>query len=1317
MLRNNLLRLLVFLPAVCSIISAQQPTSVTPPGIGSVPVVFEPNLGQASTDAAFVAHAGYPVSLQSGRLILILPNEHSAETGPQNLDRLVTLQFINSSRTARSEGVDRLPGVSNYYVGADPTNWRTGIPQYRAVKFKSIYPGVDLVYHGEGGRLEYDLVLAPAADPGTIQFKITGADRVALDSSGNIELLAARATLELQKPIIYQSTEDGLKKPVTGKFVVNGNTVSLRIGNYRKDRELVIDPVLNYSTLIGANNSTTVSAVAADASGDMYITGTTNATNYPVVNAFQSQNQGQTNIFVTKLNPAGNVILYSTYLGGSSSDNAKGIAVDGSGSAYVTGTATSTNFPTTPGAFMTSCPGTIGICQTGFVSKFLATGALSFSTYMGGTASSGAIAVNSAGEAYIAGTISVDDLPTTPGSFEPTFPGPGCYCNYAYVEKLNASGSSLVYSTYFGLPATAGTLINSYGNGIAVDSSGSAYLVGNTTGIPVKNPIQESYVGGGSGVSNAYITKFSPDGSSLEYSTYLGGAFLYFFGEAGDFATSVAVDPFGNAHVAGTSSSCDFPLTFKALSTTCVNEEYDQKIFVLVLNASGSQLLFSTFLASGNTPTIAADSRGNSYVTGNTTSAQFPVLYPIESTSQQSNSTAVVSTLDLSGKLLFSTYYGSTYGAASNGIAVDGKGGVYIAGEGQGDFPLLNPIPSQVLQSTYYTIFASKISGNQGPEISLSPRLSPILTLRNVSSSPLVINSIVPSANFTLGGNCGGTLAPGTGCTLILVGAKDGRTKGTVTLSTSAHGAPQTFVIAKSPTGDADVGPLVSAFPTTLWFGPQYIGTTSTAQTVTLQNAGTKSASITGIDIGQPFSQTNDCPPLLGPSASCTISVTYQAATTYDYSSLSIALGQYFPITVPVYADGTSSSISLSSSWTPIQFGNQTVGAPGVARIVNVTNTTSVPTSAPRISVSPGFSQFNNCTVVLSPGAECRVAIVFVPSGNQNANGTLTVNSFGPGGPQTASLLGTGVASGDLELSPVTLTFAGYVNESQNQTVTLTNNSQNAVPITNITTATPFSQTNTCPPTLAAAATCQITVTWTPTQPGSSSGTLQVFYTGSGSPQFISLTGSAQTIVQFYPTSVQFGTQVVNTTSSPMTVFVENDGINTVNLGPVTLQGADYSITYNACGTTLQRNTGCIIEVVFTPSATGLQTGTLKVTASDSGMPHTATLQGTGISNGAGSLSPGTLDFGVQSVGRHSSPQYLTLSNSGTGALTISSISVTPSFFGQKNNCSPSLPAGASCTIGVEFSPTLKGMLVGTLSVQSDGAGSPQTATLEGTGQ
>ena len=1189
MLRTNLFRLLVFFPAVSFLLPAQQLTSVTQPAIGSLPVVFEPNLGQASPDTTFVAHAGYPVSLQSDRLVLTLPNEHSAKNGPQNPDRHVTLQFINSSRTAHSKGVDRLPGVSNYYVGANPTNWRTGIPQYRAVKFKSIYPGVDLLYHGEGGRLEYDLVLAPAADPDTIQFKITGADRVALDSSGNIEVLAALATVELKKPTIYQTTVDGLKRPVTGEFVVNGNTIKLRIGNYQKDRELVIDPVLNYSTLIGANNSTTVAAVAADASGDMYITGTTNATNYPVVNAFQSQNQGQTNIFVTKLNPAGNVILYSTYLGGSSWDNAKGIAVDGSGSAYVTGTATSTNFPVTPGAFMTSCPETVGICQTGFVTKFLATGALSFSTYMGGTASSAAIAVDGAGESYIAGTISVDDLPTTPGSFEPTFPGPGCYCNYAYVEKLNASGSSLVYSTYFGLPTTTPGLVNSYGNGIAVDGSGSAYLVGNTTGIPVKNPIQASYVGGGSGVPNAYITKFSPDGGSLEYSTYIGGSSSYFFSYAGDVANSVAVDASGNAHVAGTSSACDFPLLISALSTSCVTTEYDQKIFALALNSTGSQLLFSTFLASGNTPSIVVDASGNSYVAGNTTSYQFPVLNPIERTSQQAGMTTFVTELDLSGKVQFSTYFGSTYGASNSGVALDGKGGIYIAGEGQGDFPLLHPIPSQVLQKTYYTIFASKISLSKAPQFSLAPRVSPIFALRNVSSSALTIDSIVPTSNFTMGGNCGSSLAPGTGCTLILQGADDHKSTGKVTITTNA-GPPQTFALSKSPTGDPNVGPLVSAFPTQLQFPSQYIGTTSPPQVITLQNAGTEAATITGISLGEPFSQTNNCPPVLNPSSSCTMSVTYTAATSSDYNSVSIGLNPGLPVNINVYGSGVSSSIVLST--TSIQFGNQTVGAPGVARVVNVTNTTSVPTTVPNISASSGFTQSNTCKGTLAASASCRVSVSFVPSGNQNVNGTLTAKSYGPGGPQTVSILATGIAAGDLELSPVTLAFSGYVNEVQSQTVTVTNNAQTAVPITGIQTALPFSQTNTCPSSLSPAAACQITVTWDPTQPGSSKGTLQVSYIGSGSPQIISLTGSAQTIVQFYPTSLQFGTQLVGTSGPQTGMGIDNYGNSTVTLGKVMVSGADYSITYNACGTTLQRNTGCIIEVVFTPSGTGLQTGT-----------------------------------------------------------------------------------------------------------------------------
>ena len=1306
MICKNLLRLFFFFCLLASTLSAQQ----QPPGIGGsdvghLPLVFEPNLGQAPADAAFVAHGAYPVFLRSDGAVLALPNDVIHQPGEP--PSAVTLQLIHSNKAAQTHGIDQLLGKSNYYVGSNIKNWRNGIPQYSAVSFQSVYPGIDLLYYGRDGQLEYDLLLSPGADPSRIKFRVMGADRIDLSGPGNLAIHVPQGVIELLKPAIYQKKADGSRQSVSGNFVVSGNEVSLQIGEYEKDKQLVVDPVLSYSTLIGANNNTTVLGVAADESSDMYITGTTFATNYPTVKAFQSKNNGATNIFVTKLNPSGNTILYSTYLGGSSFDNAAAIAVDLSGSAYVTGTAASSDFPTTPGAFMTSC---YESCNTPFVSKFLSDGTLAFSTYMGGSNSPAhAIAVNGVGEAYIAGDTVSNDLPTTTGSFQPVFSGSMC----GYVEKLNSSGTGLVYSTYFNGPTEPDSSPSTLGASIAVDSSGSAYLVGNTTGIPTQNPIQASNVGG----PNAFITKFSPDGSSLEYSTYLGGTSPFFFEEAGDFATSVAVDSSGNAHVAGTSSSCDFPLSLNALSTACVLTEYDQKIFALALNPTGSQILFSTFLASGNTPSIAVDAEGNSYVAGNTTSNQFPILNPIENTSQQSTNTTFVTELDLSGKLKFSTYFGSTYGASSAGIAVDGKGGIYIAGEGQGDFPLLNPIHSQILQTTYYTIFASKISPSKAAQFSLAPRVSPIFAFRNVSSSPLTIDSIVPSSNFTMAGNCGSSLAPGAGCTLILEGADDHRTSGTVTITTNASSKPETLTLSKSPNGDGSVGALVSAFPTYLQFQPQLIGTTSRSQKITLQNAGTQAATITGITLGQPsaFNQTNNCPATLNPSAACTISVTYTAATPADYNAITIGFNGEPAISVAVNGYGASSSIALSTN--SVQFGNQTVGAPSVARIINLANTTPAPTTAPSISGSTGFTQTNTCTGVLAPNAGCKVSVSFVPSGNQSATGTLTATSYGPGGPQIVSLLATGIAAGDLELSPVTLNFTGYLESEQSGTVTVTNNSQGSVPITSIKTAPPFSQSNTCSSSLGPAETCQVTVTWDPTQPGSSSGTLQVSYTGNGSPQIIGLTGSAQTIVQFYPTSLQFGSQLVNTTSSELSAFVENNGSTTVTLGAVTFKGDDFSIIYNGCGSTLQRNTGCIIEVVFTPTATGVQNGTLSVTASDISTPHTAALQGTGISSGAGSLSPVSIAFGSQTVGTHSAAKNVTLSNTGSGPLGITSISTSPSFFSQQNNCGSSLAAGANCTIAVRFAPNLEGMLVGSLTVQTDGAGSPQTVSLTGTGR
>ncbi len=1170
------------------------------------------------------------------------------------------------------------------------------------------------MYYGNDGQLEYDFVLSPGADPRALSFRVKGVKKIDLDGSGNLSLSVGDGAIELQKPTIYQEIE-GIRRTITGSFALRGdNEVGLDIGDYDRNKSLIIDPVLSYSTLIGANNSTQVQGVAVDPTGNVYITGTTFATNYPTVAAFQSTNKGTTNVFITKLNPAGGKILYSTYLGGSGFDNAAAIAVDGSGSAYVTGTVGASDFPTTPGAFMTTCP---SLCNTPFVTKFLSDGSLAFSTFMGGSNSPAhAIAVDSAGEAYIAGDTASNDLPTTPGSFEPIYPGMQCTsCYNGYVEKLNALGTALVYSTYFGAAVGPAGVPSTAGSGIAVDSAGSAYLVGNTTGIPLQKPIQSSVVGG----PNAFITEFSPDGASLVFSTYLGGASPFFFSYAGDYATGVAVDPLGNVHVTGTSSSCEFPLSLNALSTDCVTTGYDQKVFVVTLNSVGSQIVFSTFLQNGTASGIAVDKNGNSYVAGTTTSNSLPVLNPIESTSQQALSIGFVTELDPSGKLLFSTYLGATSGGSqAAGIAVDSKGGIYVAGAGQGDFPILHPIPSQVKQNTYYTLFVAKISPKSVPQFSLSPRVSPVLALRNVSSVPLTISAITHSSNFTQGGTCGSSLAPGTGCTLILEGAADNKTSGTVTITSNAYIKPQQFAISKSRTGD-NVGSIVTIFPIYVQFPSQLIGTTSAAQQIVIENSGLLPAAINSIQMIQPsvFNETNNCPAMLNAASSCTISVTYTATTAQDSAQLAIVTDPS-QTRYTAFLSGSGSTSAIAVSTTSIQFGSQFVGAAPLGRIVNFTNATPYPASITGISVSTGYAQTNTCNSPLLPQAECRVSVSFSPTNNQNAPGTLTAANYGPGGSQTVNLQATGVNPGDLGLSPVSLSFSGYVGiGTVPSTVTVTNNSQKTITIQSITVTGPFPETNTCPGTLAPAATCQIAVSFKPTQPGAAAGTLQVTFVGTGSPQTIALTGIGQTIVQFDPSSVQFGQQPVNTSGASVGVSLDNYGSTTVTLGSFSIQGSDFSIVRNSCGKTLARNTGCGLEVVFTPSATGSRTGTLSVMASDYSQPTTATLQGTGISNGIGTLSATSLDFGTQTVGTQSQPQEVTLTNTGTGTLKLNSIAASPQFFTETNTCGSSLAAGANCTISILFAPSLQGILVGSLSVQDDGAGSPHTVALSGIGQ
>jgi len=1273
--------------------------------IGDLPLVFEPNRGQADRDVHFLSRgADYTVLLETDKTVFMLPPGINAQKdGERSQPSVVSLELLHSNRGAKPEALDLLPGKSNYFIGNRPATWISGIPQYEKAAFRSIYPGIDVVYYGNAGRLEYDFIVAAGSDPTALGFRVTGAESVRLNDRGDLSLKVANVTVELDKPIVYQEIA-GVRHNINGGFVFRGaDTIGIAVAKYDTSKPLIIDPVLCYSTLIGANNSTQVQGVAIDSLGNFFVTGTTYATNYPTVNAFQPTNKGYSDIFVTKLNSTGSAILYSTYLGGSGFDNSSGIAVDLGGNAYVTGTVGSSDFPTTPGAFMTTCP---GICNTPFVSKFLSDGTLAFSTYMGGSNSPAhAIAVDTSGEAYIAGNTASNDLPTTPGSFDPTYAGLLCTsCYNGYVEKLNASGTALLYSTYFGL-AGYGGVPSTIGTGIAVDSGGSAYLVGNTAGIPVKNPIEASNVG------NAFITKFSPDGSSLVYSTYFGGG--------NDYATGVAVDAFGNVHVTGTSSSCQFPLGLNALSTDCVTMQYDQKVFVVTLNASGSSVLFSTFLRSGNAAGIAVDKLGNTYVTGTNTSSNLPTLNSIESTSQQASSIGFVSELDLTGKLLFSTYLGATGGGSQPiGIAVDKVGGIYVAGAAQGDFPLLHPIHSQTIQNTNYTLFLAKISPANKSQFSLSPRISPVLALRNTSSVPLTISAITPSSNFTKGGNCNSSLPPGTGCTLILQGAADNKTSGTVTITSNAYSAPQQFVIAKSRYGDG-VGSILSIFPLYLRFSAQLIGTTSGRQEIVIANSGLLPAAINSIQMIQPsaFAESDNCPTTLNAGSSCTVSVTYTAATQGDTAQLAI-VADPSQTRYTAYLSGIGSTSAIALSTSSVGFGSQFVGAAPLGRIVNIANATPYFTSIPSISVSTGFAQSNTCSAPLAPQASCRASVTYKPSANENATGSLTVGGLGPGGPASASLFGTGLIVSDLAFSPMPLNLYATVNEpAPSGVITLTNTSQSAVVLSGFKMSGPFSQSNNCHGGLVAGASCKVTVAFHATRSGVFNGNVSISNSGPNSPQTLPLVGTAETQLSISPTVVDFGQQNLNVKVVGYFGMGNGKGYSTVTVSSVTVQGADFTLPTNPCPLSYPPYLGCgAWEVDFKPSQIGVRTGTVTVVANDSAFAHVITLQGTGVSNGRGTLSNTGFDFGTQTVGTQSQPQQVSVTNTGTGVLKLAGISASQQF-AQTNNCGASLAAGASCTISIKFAPTLQGILDGTVSVQDDGLGSPHTITLGGIGQ
>lgn len=666
---------------------------------GSPSLSFEANRGQVDSQVKFLARAsGYGLFFIRTGVVLVSSSEASRFSS-------VKMKLLGANRASQVCGEIELPGRSHYFIGSNPQKWRTNVPHYARVRYREVYPGVDVVFQGGQGKLEYDLVVAPGADPGIIRVAFEGVQNIRLDERGDLLLRAAHGEIRQHRPLVYQEV-NGARQAIPGHYVLTGRRqVGFRVAAFDSGRPLVIDPVLSYSSFLGGKGSDGGTAIAVDSSGNAYVTGTTTSTDFPTASPFQASNKGGTDVFVMRINSAGSGLVSSTYLGGSGADIVKAIAVDASGNAYVTGSTTSTDFPTL-------------------------------------------------------------------NPIQGTYRGAGAYrLGDVFVTKLNPTGSALLYSTYLGGSG------DDVAYGVAVDTSGNAHIAGDTgsTNFPTANPLQAASAGN----YDAFVAKLNATGSALIYSTYLGGP-------RGDGAEAIAIDPWGNTYVAGTTfsttpSGSTFPTTPGAFQVRSESLALGE-VFVAKLNRSGSALVYSSvFGGIGNDPAhgVAADSFGSVYVTGATTSDNFPTANAFQPNKRVWTDAFVVKLNAAGNALVYSTYLGGDgefmFGGTelpdiATGIAVDSFGSAYVTGfTGSNNFP--------TTKDAVQTTLGPGICGKNTLSGDPIPCLDAFVTKLNPAGSALVYSTFLggnatdraygiavdPSGNAYITGSTSSTNFPTTG--------------------------------------------------------------------------------------------------------------------------------------------------------------------------------------------------------------------------------------------------------------------------------------------------------------------------------------------------------------------------------------------------------------------------------------------------------------------------------------------------------------------------------------------------------------------------
>jgi hypothetical protein len=899
-------------------------------------MTFEANLGQTDPKVRFITHGkkytafltagGIVLSLRPSTIPVVPENNSRADVNKRPHRPATTLRFnlVGASKHSLVTGEDPQLGTVNYFIGNDPQKWHTNIATYGKVRTKDVYPGIDLVYYGNNRQFEYDFEISPGANPNNIQFEVLGARGIHIDDDRSLVLETPSGELRFENPIVYQRSNQQ-RTIVDGHYVLRDrNHIAFQISHYDPSKPLVIDPVLTYSTYLGGSLDEQPAGIAVDNAGSVYVAGSTDSVDFPLT-TLGSLPGGSSHIFVAKLDATGSNLVYADYIGGSGSDFGYALALDASNNVAITGNTDSTDFPTTTNAFQGTYPGGSNAVLT----KISASGSsLLYSSYLGGNGTDipSGVAIDAAGEMIVGGSTSSTNFPIANAYQATAAPNQGgMYGNYGFLSKFNSDGSALLYSTYLG--GSANVALDCGGTpcwsspsnsvaGMAVDKDGNAYVAGttNTYDFPVSNGAYLSTNSTPENGSVGFVSKFGNSGS-LQYSTY-------FYDPQGIVTaiTAIAVDGAGSAYVTGIAlGNGTFPITSTGICDPVASGSECNFAFVTKFDATGSTLLYSTFLGPNNNATPRAlllDGNNDAYVMASTQSSVFSIVNGVEGFTN-GNDVLLAEIDPAAGTQLFATFLGGNGDDEPAGMAIDASNNLYVLGSTtSSDFP--------VTQTAYQSALA---------------------------------------------------------------------------------GASDTFILKIGPASK----PAVTMTPHFLQYAVQTAGSTSQAQTVVLRNMGSSPLAIASVSTGSDFAETNDCGSTVAAASSCTFSVTFTPTLSgVRTGSLVIhddAAGSPHSITLSGTGSGTPGASVAPASLT---FSSLPLGTSSAPQTVTVSSTGNLPLSVGTLQATGDFAQTNNCPSTLSPGSACTVAVTFTPTASGSRSGTLTVTSSAQNSPQTIGLTGTG---------------------------------------------------------------------------------------------------------------------------------------------------------------------------------------------------------------------------------------------------------------------------------------------------------------------